>query len=200
MVTMPLTMCGSLPTPCSADEDQSLRALMIRYQLGEMEAFEELYLRTLRMIRGYVAALTPDRDRVSDLVQETYLQVHRARETYDPAFPVKPWLLGIVRHVRLTDRRRWWRRLSREVVGLEGVPEVPIPAEMESLADHDALARALASLPADWREAIVLHHVYGLSFREVGGVVGVSEVGARIRACRGMSRLRGALAAGGQDG
>jgi len=175
-------------------EDGLLRALMTRYQGGEMEAFEELYRRTLPTLRGYLLALTRDVVRTADLAQEAYMQIHRSRHTYDPRLPVRPWILAIARHVRLTDERRRWRRRSREVVGLESAPEVPVPPEVEGLADREELSRALAVLPADRREALVLHHVFGLSFREIGNVAGVSEGGARIRASRGMTELRAILA------
>lgn len=174
-------------------EEATLTALMVRYQRGEMEAFEELYRRTLPMIRGYLGALTREPARTADLAQEAYLQIHRSRHTYDPGLPVKPWMLAIARHVRLTDERRRWRRLSREALALEVLPDVPVPAAVEGLADRDALTRALALLPADRREALVLHHIYGLSFREISRVVGVSEGGARIRASRGMAELRATL-------
>jgi RNA polymerase sigma-70 factor (ECF subfamily) len=179
--------------PLPEGEDQALRALMVRYQQGEMEAFEDLYRRTLPMIRGYLAATTTDRAWAADLAQESYLQIHRSRRTYDPAYPVKPWMLAIARHVKLRDRRKRWQRLSREVTGFEVLPELPVPAEVEGLADRDAVTRALTRLPESWREALVLHHIYGLHYREVGRLVGVSEGGARIRASRGMASLRAAL-------
>ncbi len=181
-------------------EEEPLVALMVRYQHGEMAAFEDLYARTLPMVRGYLVALTRDRARAADLVQECFLQVHRSRATYDPAFPVRPWLLGIARHVRLTDARRRFRLLARESSSLDDAPELPVPAEMESWADRDALARALAALPADRREALVLHHIYGLSFREIARIVGTSEGGARIRASRAMTELRGRLKPEGARG
>jgi RNA polymerase sigma-70 factor, ECF subfamily len=182
------------PPPARATEDEALRLLMVRYQQGEMEAFEELYRRTVPMIRGYLAAMIRDRGRCADLTQESYLQIHRSRRTYDPSFPVKPWMLAVARHVQLMDRRRRGRRLSHEVEGLDPIPDPPVPPEMERLGDRDALEKALAQLPRDWCEALVLHHVHGLSFREIGRVVGVSEVGARVRASRGMAMLRAALA------
>jgi RNA polymerase sigma-70 factor (ECF subfamily) len=181
-------------------DDEPLAALMMRYQRGEMEAFEELYGRTLPMIRGYLLALTRDSARAADLVQECFLQVHRSRHTYDPALPVKPWLIGIARHVRLTDSRRRFRLLAREPVGLDAIPELPVPAEMDGWADREVLVSALAALPADRREALVLHHIYGLSFREIARVVGTSEGGARIRASRAMTELRERLLPGGRRG
>jgi RNA polymerase sigma factor (sigma-70 family) len=190
---------ASSEAPPVEAEDARLRALMTRYQSGEMEAFEDLYRRTLPTVRGYLLALTRDATRAADLSQEAYLQIHRSRHTYDPRLPVKPWILAIARHVRLSDERSRWRRRAREVSGLEGV-DMPVPPEVEGLAERDELARGLAVLPADRREALVLHHVYGLSFREIGQVVGVSEGGARIRASRGMAELRLLLAPGKSRG
>ena len=173
---------------------------MTRYQQGDIDAFEDLYGETLPMMRGYLGALTRDRARTEDLVQEAYLQVHRSRHTYDPAQPIRPWLIGIARHVWLTERRWRWRRLSKEVTGLETLPELPVPSGLEGLVARDEVTRALASLAEDRREALVLHHVYGLSFREIGRVVGVSEGGARIRASRAMAELRAILGRRGNNG
>jgi RNA polymerase sigma-70 factor (ECF subfamily) len=183
-----------------ADEaDAALRALMVRYQEGDIEAFEALYARTISLVRGYLGALARDRQQAGDLAQEAFLQAHRSRHTYDPAYPVTPWLLGIARHVWSMERRRRWRRWSREVTGIASVPEIPVPAEMEQLADRDTLNRALGALRADRREAVVLHHVYGLGFREIGAVAGTSETAARVRAFRGMADLRAALRTGDGD-
>ncbi len=173
-------------------EDREVRTLMVRYQDGDMGAFEELYLYTSRMIRGYLASLCFERGQTADLVQEAYLQIHRSRHTYDPAYAVRPWILGIARHVLLTHRRRWARR-SRPLTPLAEQPELPVPPEIDGLADREALGHALGRLPPDWREALVLHHVYGLAFREIGSIVGASEGAARIRASRGMALLRAEL-------
>jgi len=180
--------------------EEELRGWMVRYQQGERDAFEALYGRTLPMIRGYLRSLVRDPTRCEDLVQESYLQIHRSRRTYDPRQPVRPWLLAIARHVRLSHERGFRRRATHEATGLDPLPDWPIPAEMEAYADRDELRRALAALPADRREALLLHHVYGLSYHEIGRVVGVSEGGARIRASRGMAELRQRLVPGGSDG
>jgi RNA polymerase sigma-70 factor (ECF subfamily) len=181
--------------PADGDDDR-LRELMIRYQRGEIAAFDELYRRTVSMIRGYLGALTRGAARTADLAQDTYLQIHRSRRTYDPRHRVRPWLLAIARHVWLGDRRWHFRHAAREVDGWESLPELPVPPDAERLADRDALSRALGRLAPERREAVVLHHIYGLSFREIGSIVAVSEGGARIRASRGISELRALLARG----
>jgi RNA polymerase sigma-70 factor (ECF subfamily) len=192
-------MSEAAPTPLG-DDDAQLRALMGRYQGGEMEAFEELYRRTLPMVRGYLGAWTRDAARTADLTQESYLQLHRSRRTYDARFPVRPWMLAIARHVRLSDERRLRRRASREVAAGEDLPEVPVPAEVEHLADRQEVARALAQLAPERREAVVLHHLQGLRFSEIGHIVGASDVAVRIRAHRGMAQLRELLAPRRENG
>jgi len=192
-------MVEAAPTPLE-NEDAQLRALMVRYQDGEMEAFEELYRRTLSMVRGYLGALTRDAARAADLAQESYLQIHRSRRTYDARFPVRPWMLAIARHVRLSDERRRRRRASREIAAGDDLPDVPVPAEVEQLADRQAVTRALARLPPERREAVVLHHLQGLHFSEIGRIVGASDVAVRIRAHRGMAQLRALLAPGRERG
>jgi RNA polymerase sigma-70 factor, ECF subfamily len=177
--------------------DDELRQLMRRYQAGEVEAFEQIYAHTLKMVRGYLAALTVDRTLTLDLVQDVYLQMHRSRQTYDPGRPVKPWVAGITRHVWLMARRSYARRRSPEVTGLEEAIDLSVAPDFEQFAARAALARALAVLPSDQREAVVLHHLYGLSFREIARVAGVSEGAARIRASRGMHGMRRDLDASG---
>lgn len=193
-------MSEARPAEDPRDGDEHLRALMRRYQQGDIDAFEELYGRTVGMVRGYLGALSRDRARAADLTQDAYLQLHRSRNTYDPAHPLRPWMLAIARHTWLTDLRWRKRRQSKEVGGLDGLPELPVPPEVDGFVAADVLARALARLPADRREALVLHHLYGLSFREVGGVVGVSEGGARVRASRAMGELRALLGPRGDRG
>jgi len=179
-----------------APADDELPRLMFAYQGGDSRAFEALYDRLAPPLLGYLHSLARDRGRAEDLLQETFLQLHRARATYQPGRPVKPWLYAIARNVFLMHRRAASRRGRREVLADEDLPEVPVPPEVEGLADRAAVRHALAAIPEERREAVVLHHIMGMSFKEVGSVLGVSEGAAKVRAHRGMVQLREALGAG----
>lgn len=174
-------------------EDEALRNLMVQYQAGSLEAFRELYARLASDLRRYVRFLTRGSDVADDLLQEAFLQLHRSRAAYNPAYAVRPWLFGLARNVCLMNRRARRRWATIHAVGSD-VPDVPVPAEVERLADADAIRRCLAQLPADHAEALTLHHVWGFSFDEIAGMLGVSAVAARARASRGMARLREELA------
>lgn len=68
-----------------------------------MGAFEQLYETLSDEILHYLTTLPCDVGRASDLVQETFLQMHRSRHTYLPGRPVRPWAFAIARYVCLED-------------------------------------------------------------------------------------------------
>ncbi len=175
------------------ENDRILRELMCRYQAGDAAAFEEFYNRTRSLVHRYHSALAISGSQASDLTQDTFLQLHRSRHLYDPRQPVTPWLMAIARHVRLMAARVVRRRLAQEV-SLDERAFDP-SATPEAVLQKAILEQALARLPETYRDPIVLHHLLGMSFRDIAGIVGSSEGGARIRASRGMSELRRLLGA-----
>ena len=170
----------------SADE---LPALMVRYQQGDGRAFEDLYRILSPPLRRYLISLTRNTTVADDLLQETFLQLHRARHTYQRDRPVRPWAFAIARHAFLMDRRTKSRK-GFDLFPEGEAPELPVPPEVEGLADREALSKALREVPEDRREALVLHHVVGLSFQEIGATLGIRGGAAKLRAHRGMVMLR----------
>ena len=86
-------------------QGERLRQLMREYQSGRFEAFDEIYASIAPALRRYLLSQARDGAKADDLVQETFLQMHRARHTYDASFPLMPWAMAIARHVWLMDRR-----------------------------------------------------------------------------------------------
>ena len=170
-------------------EDTELRGWMGEYQAGRLEAFDRLYGAIAPPLRRYLTSLTRNAAEAQDLLQEAFLQVHRSRHTYDRAQPVLPWVFAITRHVYLMSLRSARRRPLRGAEDVEEA-EIPVPPEVEGLADRLALRAAIARIPADRKEATLLHHVWGFSFREVGAIQGITESAAKLRSSRGMAELR----------
>ena len=176
------------------EKDDVLPGLMVRYQAGDMAAFQEIYGRLERALRGYLRSLVAPGVEVEDLLQNAFLQMHRSRRTYQPGQPVRPWVFAIARHVGLMARRASGRRARRETLAEAELPEVAVPAAAFAALDRLSLERALDSIAEPGREALWLHHIEGLSFREVGAVQGISETAAKVRAHRAMAALRGQFA------
>ena len=172
--------------------DQELRALMIRYQGGSLEAFQELYAQVAPGVRRYLLHLAAGSEIADDLLQETFLQMHRSRAAYNPEYAVRPWVFGLARNVFLMNRRAA-RRWATVHESRENLPEFPVLPEADRLGSQDEIRRGIAHLPADQAEALLLHHEWGFSFEEIAGMLGITGAAARARASRGMADLRVAL-------
>ena len=173
-------------------EEQQLIELMIDYQKGDMDAFSRLYEALKRPLIRYLWTFVRNQTVAEDLLQETFLQLHRARRTYTPPRPVRPWVYAITRHVALMYLRTMRRR--KELVPNEDLPEVPVPPEMDRIADRTTVKRLLAGLPRAGQEVLILHHLLGLSFDEVGQILGVAQGTAKVRAHRALKKIRQQLA------
>lgn len=169
-------------------DDQRLRALMASYQAGRFEAFDELYGLVAPRVRRFLSSQIRDASRAEDVLQETFLQLHRARRSYDPVYPLMPWVMAIARHCWLMELRRARRRpMADEDVTAH---EPPVRGQAEGFADAADLEHALGILPAAQRQALVAHHHWGLSFQEIGERLGIAEAAAKLRSSRGVRRLR----------
>jgi RNA polymerase sigma-70 factor (ECF subfamily) len=172
-------------------DEERLRDLMVAYQSGAYEAFETLYGALVGPVRGWLTNVTRDRTRAEDLTQDTFLQLHRARHTYDSNYPVTPWVMAIARHVDLMDRRTASRR--PRYVAEEHAPERAVTPDVERHIDGAPVREALRRVNADRRAALLLHHVGGWSFREIARRLGIGETAAKLRSSRGIGQLREAL-------
>jgi RNA polymerase sigma-70 factor (ECF subfamily) len=178
-------------------EEKRLIAFMIGYQKGSMDDFENLYANLKQPLLRYLWTFVRNATVAEDLLQETFLQIHRARQTYTPPRPVRPWIYAITRHVALMHLRSGRRR--KEMLADENLPEVPVPPEVEKLADQATLQKMLADLPSTSQEVLVLHHLLGFSFQEVGQVLGLAAGTAKVRAHRALKTIRSRLAAEGES-
>jgi RNA polymerase sigma-70 factor (ECF subfamily) len=161
---------------------------MLEYQDGRFEAFDDLYAALAPPLRRYLLSRARDAARADDLVQDVFLQVHRARHTYDAGYPVMPWVIAIARHVWLMDRRTQ----SRRPWAPEDVTEMALPVrgEAAAYAATSDVRRALGQVTASKRHAVIQHHVLGWSFKEIAEKAGIAETAAKLRSSRGMAQLR----------
>jgi RNA polymerase sigma-70 factor, ECF subfamily len=185
--------------PEPAPEDPTLRILMAEYQRGSVEAFDRLHDALAPDLRAYLTALARDATRADDLLQETFLQMHRARAVHTPGEPVRPWVFAIAKRVFLMYRRRSERRARHELRSAsERVDASTALTETERLLARPQVESVLRQVPSDRRRAFLLHHLFGFSFSEVGARLGIKPGAAKIRSSRAASVMRAWLR-GGRD-
>jgi len=177
--------------------------LMGRYCDGDASAFRELHARVAPRLLNYLQRMAGNRATAEELLQQTLLQVHRARGAYVRGADPLPWMYAIAHRTFLDEARR----LRRARVQLHRDPDTaPEPrADVEGRADGAAdeprgdpeLARAalaaLAELPPIQREAVILTKLEGKSIAEAAAITGTTPGAMKVRAHRGYVALRKAL-------
>jgi RNA polymerase sigma-70 factor (ECF subfamily) len=158
--------------------------LMAAYAAGDERAFDELFRRYAPLLeRAMLRRLSNDGD-AQDLVQQTFLQLHRARLDFDTARRFRPWLFTIAFNLQRELSRSRARRPTSPLDVDVASPSTGPSAEVEDVR------RALATLPEQTREVITLHWLEGLAFADVAALVGASEGAVKVRAHRGYLALR----------
>jgi RNA polymerase sigma-70 factor, ECF subfamily len=177
------------------DQEQDLRLvqLMAAYQRGDLGAFEQLYAALAEHLRHYFRNAVRDHSAADDLVQDTFLEMHRSRRTYTPPLPVRPWVFGVARNV-LARRRRATHSHNQHNHGLAEDDSVTAAQISETpVSDVIDIEHALAGLPASTREPWLLHHIFGLSFEAIATRLGITAMAAKLRSSRATHALRSAL-------
>ena len=161
---------------------------MLAYVGGDRAAFKELFERYAPKLERLMLRELYAREEANDLVQQTFLQLHRARLDFDPAQHFKPWLYTIALNLKREHFRR--RRRRPEVLADAMDEHAGAGGAHEAFEAHRSLSWALAQIPEENRSVIELHWFDGLSFAEVANCLGIGAVAAKVRAHRGYLRLR----------
>jgi RNA polymerase sigma-70 factor, ECF subfamily len=175
-------------------EDPALAALMAAYQSGSVDAFDRLHEALAPDLKAYLTNLARDPSLADDLVQETFLQMHRARAAHTPGEPVRPWVFAIAKRVFLMYRRSMARRMRRERQSAPDATGAPAPeGEVLRLHARHEVETALRHVQPEGRRAFVLHHGLGFSFKEIGARLGITSGAAKIRSSRAATVMRALL-------
>ncbi|QSQ13060.1 RNA polymerase sigma factor [Myxococcus landrumensis] len=185
------TDADSARTPGAVDSDE---VLMARFCEGHAPAFDVLFQRHSRQVRGYLTRLTGSVASAEDLVQLTFMSLVRSRGRFLVGSRFKPWLYAIA-----TNAARDFQRRGRRGEELTSEGELPVSIPDDSPGPRDAgleraVRQALDMLPEGQRIPILLHRFEGMGFAEIADTLGLTESAVKVRAHRGYARLRELLA------
>lgn len=193
MAAVPANSFGKATAVQKDHAELQLQENMGSYLAGRIDAFDALYEALAGPLRAYLCSLCRDSTLASDLVQETFLQMHKSRRTYEPGRPVMPWAYAIARHVFLMHRRAA-RRADRVAAAFATGRESSDVVDLTGLVfDRWRLREALKHVTAAERTPVVMHHVQGWTFAEIATRLGIRVNAARTRASRGLKKMREAL-------
>ena len=154
-----------------------------------MDDMEAIYQEHARTVYHFLLSRTHDPDLAEELTQETFCQALRSIERFDGSCKLSVWLCQIAKHLWFQHLRRQERTAPMP----EDPPEIPLPSAEEDLLARQGqldLLRRIHGLPELQREVVYLRAFGGLSFREIGAVVGKTETWARVTFYRTKEHLR----------
>jgi len=180
-----------------AAQDDEIR-WMTAYAAGDDQAFHPLFRVLAPRLLGFFRRSIADHALCEDMVQITFVRLHAARSSYRAGAPVRPWVFTIAARVRIDELRRRQRRdqlaydgdLDRVRAETDAATDFANDEPLDAGARQKSVRDAIEALPAGYRMVVHLHRFEGLSFPEIGAVLGCSAGAARIRAFRAYAILR----------
>lgn len=179
--------------------DAVLRGALEPRTPAAREAFEREAIVHLDALYSFALKLARSRDDAEDLVSDTMLRALERWEQYHLGTNIRAWMFTILYHVFVSRKRRSDREVQQpeDTEGwalFEPVGEAdPEGSFYDSFLDEE-VTRAIHSLPAEYRSAVVLSDLQGLRYSEIADALGVPEGTVKSRLFRGRRILQRKLA------
>jgi RNA polymerase sigma-70 factor, ECF subfamily len=169
---------------------ENLETLMVRYQQGDFAAASVLIRHISPRLHRFFLAKSMSRADADDLLQETWLRIHKVRHTYRNGEPALPWFYAIARHIRVDH----YRKSVRAAAGERELEEM---SKGVTTTSHQAgeLEALLAPLSESQREVIAMLKVEGMSLEEVARAMSSSVGSVKQKVHRAYKKLRETIGA-----
>jgi RNA polymerase sigma-70 factor, ECF subfamily len=178
----------------------SERELIRRARAGDQEAFAELVMMHADRVYGALRRFGLDATQADEVAQEVFVRAWRGLGGFEERARFSTWLYRIAfneaqRQLTRRSPRRAESDQNRDdlIAALPESPELGPEAVTLEREFEQTLERALSQLPVEWRAAVVLRDIEGLSTEEAAGIVGVGQAAFKSRLHRGRMQLRALL-------
>jgi RNA polymerase sigma-70 factor (ECF subfamily) len=177
---------------------------MRRLADGHETALNDLMERHAERLFHYLVRCLQDQDDAADLAQETFVKLYQSRARFDTGQKFSTWLYAIASNL-VKDRYRWRSRhpqvsLDAENDASGGSYRDALPQDGPSPTEHvqageraEAVRRAVAALPEELRQPLILAEYEERSHAEIGGILGCSAKAVETRIYRARQQLRASL-------
>jgi RNA polymerase sigma-70 factor (ECF subfamily) len=161
------------------------------------QAYIDCIMRSLSPLRAFAISLAKDRVRAEDLVQDTVLRAISKQEKFEAGTNLQAWLFTILRNSFFSTQRKRQREVE-DADGALAVELITIPDQEDKIIFQE-LEAALARLPQDQREAIMLVVMEGMSYEDAAAIVGCAVGTIKSRVNRARTKLAELLHVGPDD-
>ena len=165
--------------------------IMIDVRDGDVGKLGLLFERHHGALFGYFVRLTMDRDLSQDMVQEVFLRLLKYRHTFRGDGQFLTWVYSIARNVHFDNRKHWDREMTLNEEHHDRPAEDPTPGAIAEREQEIALLKAaLAKLPVDKRDILILSRYQELKYSTIAELLGCSVEAVKVRVHRAVNELR----------
>ena len=166
--------------------------LMVRAKVGNDAAFEELYHRYARRLKGFFfLQLGGDEELAADATHDVFLRAYEARNRYQEGKNVSTWLFTIAYNIcRNHYRSNAYETQLSSTLDAEPISDEQIEVQLDAAALDDALAQVLSELPPPLHQLFSLHYQEELTIPQVAEIVGIPEGTVKSRLHKTMNIIR----------
>ncbi len=179
MPDRPETVPGTVP-----------ETVLARFRHGDLDAFEALFRGHQRAVYGWILRIVRDTGAAEDLTVESFLRMHRACTSFDPARPFEPWARRVATRIALDWLRARPPECEFDDENAAALPASPAADPGVTAEIRAKTAQAFARLPPRLRVAAVLSLVEEQPHKEVAAALGISVTAAKLRVFRAVRLLR----------
>ena len=177
------------PPDIRAQKEDEL--LVVRCQLGERPAFDQLIERWHEPVAKYLRRLAGTEEAAEEVAQDAWLRILRGIDRLRDGRKLRPWLFGIARRALMDRLREQYALPTLTEVEMADIPAEPANADLED--ELRTMERHLGELPAVEREVLTLFYLRELSLNDVAEVLGVPVGTVKSRLFRARQLLRRAI-------
>ena len=176
---------------------------MLRYQQGEVRAFEVLLNRHRKPVFNFILRFVQSRELAEDLLQESFLRVIKSAGNYQRQAKFTTWLYTIARNLCVDQSRRAKHRKAQSLDApmstsegsgslLDVVANSDLPSDRIAVSKeiNEKLQAALATLSEEQREVFLMREFLDMPFKEISEVVNVPENTVKSRMRYALQKLR----------
>ncbi len=153
-----------------------------------MEDLDLIYRQHAQTVYRFLLAKTGSPDLAEELTQETFFQAVSSIGRYDGSCKISTWLCGIAKNLLYAH----YKTQKQGTVSLEEAGELPVGSAEDTVLgsmDQERVLTAIHRVPEPGREILHLRLLGGLSFRQIGAVLGQTETWARVNYYRAKQTL-----------
>lgn len=183
--------------------------VVAQFQRGDANAFGLIFEQHRVQVFNFIyRMLNGDREAAEDLLNEVFMKLYDARESYEPKAKFSTWLFTIARNHCINFIKSRGYRQSHRTVSLEELAQqmtessaqdhlmsLSVPDDSRRADQRELLEQAIAGLPDDYKEAFILHAVEGFAHEEVAHMLGMNPATVRTNYHRARALLRETIAA-----